>query len=116
MPYFVQKMEELPYNIRLIHPADIPAFSALRSHALKECTSAFAKFPAEFDEISDQTLVSMVCPSENQVTFGAFLNSGELIAMAGLFRGKHSKTAHKGTIWGVFVKAEYRRMGTQCYI
>lgn len=104
-------MKVLPYKIRLIELADLSAFRVLRRQALENHPAAFAKFPFEFDAISDQSLASMVCLDQNQFTFGIFLDSGDLVGMAGLFRGKHGKTAHKGTIWGVFVKPEFRGKG-----
>ena len=41
---------------------------------------------------------------------GAFL-SGELVGMAGFFREKHLKARHKGRIWGVYVRVNYRGQG-----
>ena len=45
--------------------------------------------------------------NNSSLVMGAFFK-GELVGMAGFFRERHLKTRHKGRIWGVYVRANYR--------
>jgi ribosomal protein S18 acetylase RimI-like enzyme len=41
---------------------------------------------------------------------GVFVD-GQLVAMTGFYRRMEEKTRHRGVIWGVYVKSDFRRQG-----
>ena len=95
-------------TIRHATPADIDSFRELRLEALKNHPTAFG---ADYEE-------SAVRPNEywqerlefdkNQEALFFAEHESQLAGMTGIFRSSSKKRQHKSTIWGVYVKPEWR--------
>ena len=95
---------------RLLRP-DAEALFRLRRQGLIEEPFAFLSSPEDDlasspDAVRDQ----LSSWSSFSAVFGAFSDE-ILVGMVGLTRDRPVKAAHRACIWGVFVKAEFRRQG-----
>jgi ribosomal protein S18 acetylase RimI-like enzyme len=98
-------------EIRLLTEHDAEAWWNLRLLALKDAPSSFAESAEEHESRSmDETRKFFQALSAENFIVGMF-EGDELAGMAGLYRHKHAKFRHKGTIWGVYVRPESRRKG-----
>ena len=95
-------------TIRHATSSDVDSFRELRLEALKNHPDAFGQ---DYNDIIlrpqkywDETLT---INSKEEALFFAEQN-GQLIAITGIFRGSSKKSLHKATIWGVYVKPEWR--------
>lgn len=94
--------------IREATPADAAQFRELRLHALQDSPTAFG---ADYQNNLQQSLEYWVERLAIQPDEGAiFLAQQEQgwIAMTGIARGISPKTRHSATIWGVYVRPEWR--------
>src|SRR5207249_10288559 len=83
----------------------------LRLAGLEREPEAFTESAEEFRRTGTGHAVRNLAESDNNnVVMGAFV-SGELAGLAGFYRHKHAKTAHNGTIWGVYVSNTHRKKG-----
>lgn len=100
-------------TIRAAVPDDAASLRALRLEALASHPEAFAaNYPmteAESAEVWAQTITENAAGARGVICVAA--TEDRLLAMAGLVRGKWPKTRHSGTIWGVYVTAEWRGLG-----
>jgi RimJ/RimL family protein N-acetyltransferase len=72
---------------------------------------AFASSPEEHRAMSLETTAARLKPvPEGSFVVGAFVD-GALVGNAGFHREDRVKTRHKGGIWGVYVRAEWRGKG-----
>lgn len=95
--------------VRSLGEADAEAFFALRQEALREAPLAFLASP-EDDLASSVEAACAILRGETGVTvFGAF--DGQLVGMAGLYRERLLKAAHKVNLWGFYVRSSARRQG-----
>src|SRR4051812_15853187 len=96
-------------QIRILTEADAKAFRALRLHALRQEPLAFGQSAEEHQSISTRKIAARLRTNSAQTNFilGAFENE-ELIGTAGFTRNPEQKKNHKGIIWGVYVKPDYR--------
>lgn len=107
-------------NFRLIirpaTEADDAQLCLLRKEALTNAPTAFgadlsqtapfeAGFWAERIRQNAQTAGGIIVVAEK---LGAESGVGELIGMAGVYRGTGAKGLHGGTVWGVYVQPAYR--------
>ncbi len=96
-------------TIRMLQSADAPAYVALRQAMLAAHPVAFLASP-DADLASDlERMQRTLGASEENVIFGAF--DPELVGTVGIFRESHAKTAHRATIWGMYVVPAARRLG-----
>jgi ribosomal protein S18 acetylase RimI-like enzyme len=98
------------FFIRPLNGDDAAAFKSLRLAAIADAPTAI--WPTA-DEESMRTMEEnqqKIRPSAGQVVFGAFAGE-ELVAIAGLRREALAQTAHKATVWGVFVQPQWRKAG-----
>ncbi|HEX8409815.1 MAG TPA: GNAT family N-acetyltransferase [Thermoanaerobaculia bacterium] len=88
--------------IRLLHEHDLAAYAALRRESLLESPLAFGASP--------ETDVAAAQIGGNTTIFGAFVGDG-LAGAAGLMRGRHAKSAHLVSLWGMYVSPPHRGTG-----
>jgi ribosomal protein S18 acetylase RimI-like enzyme len=94
--------------IREASPRDALEFRELRLYGLQESPTAFTadyqrnlSHPAQYWE----DLLTMH-PDESTMFFS--FHESQLIGMTGIARGGSPKTRHSATIWGVYVRPEWR--------
>jgi ribosomal protein S18 acetylase RimI-like enzyme len=92
--------------IRILEPSDVEGFRSLRLEALTVAPEAFGASYEEDVSIPLETMRARLSASPN-VVFGAFSDHA-LIGMAGFAVYDRIKARHKGVLWGVYVKAEWR--------
>ena len=100
-------MEFGDVHIRQLTPADAAAYRAIRLAGLKQNPEAFGStFQAEFA----RPLAWFFGRLSESTVFGAFRDS-EILGVAGFAARTTEKEAHKGLLWGMYVRPEARGTG-----
>ena len=94
--------------VRRLEPDDAAPFMSLRRAALEDAPFAFASSPGH-DLADSVAFVREMLASADQAVFGAF--AGDLVGMAGIYRERHVKAAHKCSLWGLYVLPDARSAG-----
>lgn len=94
--------------IRPLTPADAARYRAIRLEALVTHPEAFG---STFAREQEKTLAWFEERLTASDVFGAFIG-GELVGSAGFRREDGAKTAHKGVLWGMYVRPQARKSGT----
>lgn len=99
-----------PITIRHAGPDDAAALRELRLEGLAAHPEAFARDYASAAAESVESWTERIAEyaAENVGVIHVASAGQELIALAGLFRENGPKLRHFGTIWGVYVKPEWR--------
>lgn len=98
-------------EVRILTPADATSFFKLRLESLEREPRAFAASVEEDAAMPLETVAARLqAELEGSFAVGAF-ESRELIGIAGFYRAERLKMMHKGDIWGVYVKPEWRGRG-----
>lgn len=100
-------------EIRRLTAEDAHAYYGLRLEALEREPRAFSESPEEHRRITIDSIAQKLGSNEEDaeaLILGAFTEDA-FIGMAGFARFAGPKKRHKAMIWGVYVKAEWRRKG-----
>jgi GNAT superfamily N-acetyltransferase len=103
---------DIDVNIRQATEADAEILRELRLEALLTHPEVFAAdYQADLNKsLSDWQMVLQRDNGTNSVIYLACADALP-VGMIGLFRGGSGKTKHSGTIWGVYVRSNFRRYG-----
>jgi len=97
-------------RIRPLAPSDAPACRDLRLTALATSPEAFGSSYEEEAPLSVDAFRARIPEAPPNAIFGAF-SDGDLVGMAGFAVHERLKARHKGVMWGVFVRPEWRGRG-----
>jgi ribosomal protein S18 acetylase RimI-like enzyme len=87
---------------------DASAYRQIRSEALEDAPVAFGSSPSD-DRARSPEFLREALASTDQAIFGAFMPA--LVGVAGLYRDRSVKGAHKAHLWGLYVKPAFRSSG-----
>jgi ribosomal protein S18 acetylase RimI-like enzyme len=96
-------------DIRLLHPADAPAYRALRLRALREHPDAFTSSHEEDAQLPVQASAERLASARSSF-WGAF-QGVELYGIVGLEREARAKNRHKACVVGMYVAGEVAGQG-----
>jgi ribosomal protein S18 acetylase RimI-like enzyme len=94
-------------QIRRLTPADAVSYREIRLTGLKSNPEAFG---STFEAESAEPLSSFSERLRSSTVFGAFCRT-ELLGIAGFVVRKGAKEAHKGLLWGMYVRPDARQTG-----
>ena len=93
--------------IRPLTPDDAATYHALRLEALAAEADSFV---TTVEEQAGRSLEQVAKTLAETTVFGAFID-GELVGTAGYARNTPAKEAHKGLVWGMYLRASARGGG-----
>jgi ribosomal protein S18 acetylase RimI-like enzyme len=94
-------------QIRRLMPADARLYREIRLEALQQAPEAFG---STFEQECSQSLAQFEEALTKADVFGAFRET-DLLGMAGYFTQAGAKQAHKGLLWGMYVRSIARGTG-----
>jgi ribosomal protein S18 acetylase RimI-like enzyme len=94
-------------EIRRLLPADAVLYREIRLEALRLAPEAFS---SDLARENGEPASWFAARLQASVVFGAFACS-DLVGTAGFFACEGRKEAHKGVLWGVYVRPHARRAG-----
>ena len=94
-------------EIRKLNEMDAEKYQEIRLGALKTDPEAFGSTYEREVEFSIEHVVSRIVPTKERFVLGA-LYKGELVGIVTFMRESGLKTYHKGNVFGVYVKPDYR--------
>jgi len=98
-------------DIRPIMREEATTWSALRLEGLRAYPSAFSASPDDWEQLSMDEIASRIPPpGGDDILFGVYLD-GVIQGCAGFMRETGAKEAHKGYLWGVYVRAALQGRG-----
>jgi ribosomal protein S18 acetylase RimI-like enzyme len=95
-------------SIREANPGDAIPFRELRLYALQDSPTAFSADYQRNLSHPPQYWVDMLTMHADESTIFLAEHESNLIGMTGIARGSSPKTRHSTTVWGVYVKPEWR--------
>ena len=105
--HFGGRADAADFQIRRLTPADAILYRQIRLAGLKNNPEAFG---STFDRESAQPLSWFRERLGSSQVFGAFRDT-ELLGIAGLAIHNGEKEAHKGLLWGMYVRPDARNVG-----
>jgi RimJ/RimL family protein N-acetyltransferase len=98
-------VDAAPIHIRQLTPSEAAAYREIRLEALRCSPEAFG---STFEAESARPLERFTERLTASLVFGAFLDA-ELVGIAGFMRREGAKDAHKGMLWGMYVRSGSRK-------
>lgn len=95
-------------SIREANPGDAIQFRELRLYALQDSPTAFSADYQRNLSHPSQYWEDMLTMHADESTIFLAEHENNLIGMTGIARGGSPKTRHSATVWGVYVKPEWR--------
>jgi RimJ/RimL family protein N-acetyltransferase len=102
--------EHFSIVLRVLEPSDAQAYRELRLEGLANSPEAFGSSYEEEASLTIEIFRSRIPRSPPNAIFGAFADD-RLVGMAGFMVYERLKARHKGLMWGVYVRPEWRRHG-----
>lgn len=103
-----QTINFIRFKLRRLTAADASSYRELRLEGLKSDPEAFV---ASFNDEASKPLAWFEDRLRNSVVIGGFSSGDALVGVAGLQVPAAAKLSHKGVLWGMFLKPEYRGVG-----
>ena len=100
-------MPDAEVTVRRLLPADACIYREIRLEALLTSPEAFG---SAYETERAEPLASFASRLERSAVFGAFERS-DLLGIAGFFSQQGRKEAHKGFLWGMYVRSRARKAG-----
>ncbi len=100
-------MPDAEVMVRRLLPADVCIYREIRLEALLTSPEAFG---STYQSESAEPFTWFADRLNNAAVFGAF-DGSDLVGVAGFFGNKGRKEAHKGTLWGMYVRSSARETG-----
>ncbi|RJF72296.1 GNAT family N-acetyltransferase [Deinococcus cavernae] len=97
-------------EVRILTAQDVESYRVVRHTVLNSDPVAFVTTAAEFAARDTEGIAAQISPTEEHVTFGAFLG-GQLVGILSLARETRPSIRHRASIYGVGVLAEARGQG-----
>jgi ribosomal protein S18 acetylase RimI-like enzyme len=94
-------------NIRVLNQQDWQVWKDLRLEALQNAPEAFGTSYKEAADQSDEEFQANLVQTD---IFGAFVNS-DMVGCGGFSRLKYIKMKHRGILYGMYIKPEFRGQG-----
>jgi ribosomal protein S18 acetylase RimI-like enzyme len=94
--------------LREANPKDASQFRELRLYALQESPTAFSADYQKNLNHSTQYWEDMLTMHPDESTIFLAEHENRLIGVTGIARGGSPKTRHSATVWGVYVRPEWR--------
>jgi RimJ/RimL family protein N-acetyltransferase len=95
-------------TIRNSHPGDIDSFRDLRLESLKNHPDAFGQAYEDASVKGREYWESSLKVDANERALFFAVQDASLIGMTGIYRNQSAKTKHAASIWGVYVRPEWR--------
>jgi ribosomal protein S18 acetylase RimI-like enzyme len=100
-------LSEAAIELRRLSPTEAPLYREIRLEGLRQDPDAFS---STFESESDQPVSLFASRLAGSSVFGAF-RGPELLGIAGFVVQSGPKHAHKGTLWGMYVRPAARGAG-----
>jgi len=98
-------------NICVLDESDAQLYQELRLSALKINPEAFGSTYEREVKFSLESVVERLKPMKDKFVLGAFDDNGSLVGIVTFMRDNSLKTAHKGSVYGMYVAPEMRGQG-----
>jgi ribosomal protein S18 acetylase RimI-like enzyme len=98
-------------QIRVLQEEDARLYQQLRLSALTTDPEAFGSTYEWEAAFAPETVAERLRPHEGKFTLGAFDGGGMLVGIVTFMRNSGAKTAHKGSVYGMYVTPQMRGRG-----
>ena len=94
-------------KIRKLNEMDAEKYQEIRLYALKTDPEAFGSTYEREVEFSLEQVASRIAPTKDRFVLGT-LHNGGLVGIVTFMRESGVKTCHKGNVFGIYVKPDFR--------
>lgn len=98
-------------EIRTLYKEDAEIFRAIRIEGLIHSPESFGLTYEEYQRRDIEVIRTGLNSTSNSFTLGAFNSNNQIVGIVGFKQEQSIKFKHKGFIWGMYVKPEYRSQG-----